>query len=70
MKIFQKIFNRHKKLKNCDIFLSQNFKSRMEKTSRESLITNVDPLPIDSYRNLIIEKIKHERVVIIHGETG
>lgn len=29
-----------------------------------------DELPIDAYRDIILDKIKSDRVTIIHGETG
>eukprot|EP01034_Spumella_vulgaris_P038679 gene38679-47773_t len=34
------------------------------------LPTKSDALPIDAYREQILAKIKRDRVVIIHGETG
>lgn len=30
----------------------------------------VDPLPIDEYREEILRRIRSDRVIIIHGETG
>lgn len=35
-----------------------------------SVGANSDKLPIDAHRDTILNKIRNERVVIIHGETG
>jgi HrpA-like RNA helicase len=31
---------------------------------------NREPLPIDAHREQILDKVRRERVVLIHGETG
>jgi HrpA-like RNA helicase len=51
--------------------------ARMSSASSSSLtsasssrFSNTEELPIDLHRHTILERIRHERVVIIHGETG
>jgi HrpA-like RNA helicase len=39
-------------------------------SSSSSRFSNTEELPIDLHRHTILERIRHERVVIIHGETG
>jgi HrpA-like RNA helicase len=50
--------------------LPQSSSAMPKSTYLKTRFRNADDLPIDMHRHTILERIRHERVVIIHGETG